>query len=65
MLQLFFLSRGFQKSRMHDKSFIKLKSIRYRKTICYLKLKNLQYINKMIKVIDKKVRKVHDKRMQR
>ena len=39
---------------MHDKSFIKLKLMRYRETICYLKLKNLQHVNELIKKIDKK-----------
>ena len=65
MLQLFFLSQNFQKSRMHDKFFIKSKSMRYRETICYLKSKNLQHINKLMKKINKKTRKLHDKRMKR
>ena len=65
ILQLLFLSRNFQKSRMHDKFIIKLNSMRYRKTICYLKSKNLQHINELIKKIDKKTQKLHDKRMKR
>ena len=43
---------------MHDKSFIKLKSMRYRKTICYLKSKNLQHVNELMKKIDKKNMKI-------
>ena len=50
---------------MHDKFFIKLKSMWYRKTICYLKLKNLQHVNELMKKINKKTRKLHDKRMKR
>ena len=65
MLQLFFLSRDFQKFRMHDKSFVKLKLMRYRETICYLKSKNLQHVNELMKRINKKTRKLHDKRMKR
>ena len=65
MLQLLFLSRNFQKSHMHDKFFIKLKSMRYREIICYLKSKNLQHVNELMKKVDKKTRKLHDKRMKR
>ena len=39
---------------MHDKFLIKLKSMRYREIIYYLKSKNLQHINKLIKKIDEK-----------
>ena len=65
MLKLFFLSRNSQKSRMHDRFLVKLKSMRYRETICYLKSKNLQNVNKLMKKVDKKIRKLHDKRMKR
>ena len=50
---------------MHDKSFVKLKSMRYQETIYYLKLKNLQHVNELMKNVDKKTRKLHDKRMKR
>ena len=50
---------------MHDKFLVKLKSMRYRETICYLKLKDLQHVNELMKKIDKKIRKLHDKRMKR
>ena len=40
---------------MHDKFLIKLRSMRYRKTICYLKSKDLQHVNELIKKIDKKI----------
>ena len=50
---------------MHDKFFVKLKSMRYWETICYLKSKNLQHVNKLMKKIDKKTRKLHDKQMKR
>ena len=63
MLQLFFLNRDALTSRMHDRFIVRLQSMQYREIIYYLKSKNLQHINELMKVIDKKSQKLHDKRM--
>ena len=64
MLQLFFLNRNVLTFRIHDRFIVNLQSMQYREIIYHLRSKNLHHVNDLMNMIDRKLRKLHDKRMQ-